>query len=360
MNTHKVIIAAAGSGKTTHIVRQALEIPDTRILITTFTIDNTEEIKRKFRDLNGYIPSNIIILPWYSFILQHLIRPYQRVLYDKRISYLHLINGISARYTKETDIKKHYLSNDETIYSDKAAKMAVKINEKTNGAVINRLQLIFSHIFIDEIQDMAGYDLSILSLLCDSDINTIFVGDPRQSTYLTNHNPKNKNYSKENIIGYFKVLERKGKITIDDTSLNTNYRSIPEICIFSNTIYPEYPEVNSQDIEHTGHRGLYWVTEQDIEEYIEATNAVILRHDRKTKVDPQYTCLNFGESKGRTFNHVIIYPTDGILKWLCNGKPLAETTRSKFYVAATRPRYSIAIIDKTGKASNKHFNKYKE
>lgn len=359
MSTHKVIIAAAGSGKTTHIVRQALENPDARILITTYTVNNTEEIKRKFRELNRYIPPNIIILPWFSFVLQHLIRPYQRVIYEKRISYLHLFNGNSARYTKEANIKEHYLSNDETIYSDKAAKMAVKINEKTNGAVIKRLQLIFSHIFIDEIQDMAGYDLSILSLLCDSNINTIFVGDPRQSTYLTNHNPKNKNYSKENIIGYFKVLERKAKITIDDSSLNTNYRSLPEICTFSNTIYPEYPKVNSPDIDYKGHRGLYWVREEDIEEYIKDTNAIILRHDRKTKVDPKYACLNYGESKGRTFNHALIYPTEGILKWLCNGKPLADTTRSKFYVAATRPRYSLAIIDKTGKASNIHFNKYK-
>ena len=28
MSTHKAIIAAAGSGKTTHIVRQALDNPD--------------------------------------------------------------------------------------------------------------------------------------------------------------------------------------------------------------------------------------------------------------------------------------------------------------------------------------------
>lgn len=238
--------------------------------------------------------------------------------------------------------------------------MAVKINQKSNGAVIKRLGLIFSHIFIDEIQDLAGYDLEILAILCDTDINTIFVGDPRQSTFLTNHNPKNKNYCRENIIGYFKVLQKKGKIIIDETSLNTNYRSIPEICKFANTIYPEYAEVNYIESEYDGHHGLYWITEEDIEEYISATNAIILRHDKRTVVDSRFKCLNYGESKGRTFNHVIIYPTEGILKWLCNGKALADTTRSKFYVAATRPRYSLAIIDKTGKASNKHFNKYKE
>mgnify|MGYP003314987571 CR=1 FL=1 len=141
--------------------------------------------------------------------------------------------------------------------------------------------------------------------------------------------------------------------------VNTNYRSIPEICKFANTIYPEYAAVNYIETEYDGHHGLYWITEEDIEEYISATNAIILRHDKRTAVDSRFKCLNYGESKGRTFNHVIIYPTEGILKWLCKGKALADTTRSKFYVAATRPKYSLAILDKTGKASNKHFHNYK-
>ena len=53
MSTHKAIIAAAGSGKTTHIVRQALDNPDARILITTYTLENTEALKSTFRELNG-------------------------------------------------------------------------------------------------------------------------------------------------------------------------------------------------------------------------------------------------------------------------------------------------------------------
>lgn len=44
---NKVIIAAAGSGKTTHIVNQAIRNMDKHILITTFTDANTEEIKKK-------------------------------------------------------------------------------------------------------------------------------------------------------------------------------------------------------------------------------------------------------------------------------------------------------------------------
>ena len=44
----KLIIAAAGSGKTTSIVREALAKPQTeKVLITTYTEANAESIKQK-------------------------------------------------------------------------------------------------------------------------------------------------------------------------------------------------------------------------------------------------------------------------------------------------------------------------
>ena len=40
----RLIIAAAGSGKTTFLVREALKIADEKVLITTFTDANENEI----------------------------------------------------------------------------------------------------------------------------------------------------------------------------------------------------------------------------------------------------------------------------------------------------------------------------
>ncbi len=54
--------------------------------------------------------------------------------------------------------------------------------------------------------------------------------------------------------------------------------------------------------------------------------------------------MNFGESKGRGFDHVVIVPTAPMQKWLVD--PTAELkaqTRAKFYVALTRARLSVAI-----------------
>jgi DNA helicase-2/ATP-dependent DNA helicase PcrA len=43
---HELIVAAAGSGKTTRIVNEAKEIKIGEVLITTYTDANFEEIKK--------------------------------------------------------------------------------------------------------------------------------------------------------------------------------------------------------------------------------------------------------------------------------------------------------------------------
>ena len=40
MSKNELIIAAAGSGKTTYLVREALKIKDENVLVTTFTDEN--------------------------------------------------------------------------------------------------------------------------------------------------------------------------------------------------------------------------------------------------------------------------------------------------------------------------------
>ena len=53
-----LIIAAAGAGKTTFLVKKALEISE-NVLITTYTDANEQSIRDKFYEINGCIPSNV-------------------------------------------------------------------------------------------------------------------------------------------------------------------------------------------------------------------------------------------------------------------------------------------------------------
>ncbi len=341
MNNNKLIIAAAGSGKTTHLVNEALKIKDQKVLITTYTQANEAEIKKKIIETNKCIPENITVQTWFSFLLKHGVRPFQGILFDclfsKRIRGLVLMNNQSAQYTKEADII-HYFTKEFKIYSDKISKFVFRCNEKTSSNVIDRISRIYPHIFIDEVQDLAGYDLELLKLLFGCNSNILLVGDPRQGTYSTNSAPKNKQFKKAKIINFF--TDKIDNLTKDDTTLTINYRCIKPICELSNKLFPTMQQTTSGNNNTTDHDGIFFVKKQDVEKYLQQYQPLQLRDSKRTNVDENYRVMNFGESKGLSFDRVLIYPTDPILKWLKNNNSdLAATSRSKFYVAITRAKY---------------------
>ena len=90
MPKNRLIIAVAGSGKTTFLVNEALKNSKTRVLITTYTEANEAEIRNKIIQKKKCIPSNITVQTWFSFLLQHGVRPYQgalnEVLWDNDIN----------------------------------------------------------------------------------------------------------------------------------------------------------------------------------------------------------------------------------------------------------------------------------
>lgn len=340
---NKLIIAAAGSGKTTHLVNESLSIKNENVLITTFTIQNENGIKSKIIEKLGFIPRNIIVQTWFSFILQHGVRPFQNAIFEGKIRGMEFVSQRSDIYSKESDIQRHYFNKAQQIYSDKISKFAIKCNVCTDGSVINRISKIFSYIMIDEAQDIGGYDLDFLKILLQSPLNILLVGDPRQSTYITTNSQQNKKYKQERFVLFFQ--EKISDLEIDDRSLNTNHRSNSLICKLSNQIFPEYSSVNSGNNLETGHDGIFLVKPKDVTRYLETYNPIQLRDSSKKAINEKYEVMNFGESKGLTFDRILIYPTTPYLNWLKNRSfKLAPKSKSKFYVALTRARFSVGIV----------------
>jgi DNA helicase-2/ATP-dependent DNA helicase PcrA len=370
VNQNKLIVAAAGAGKTTFLVNEALKIRNERVLITTYTQANEAEIRKKIIEVNQCIPHNIIVQTWFSFLLQHGVKPYQGGLFEKEITGLILVNSQSGLkafrnqcpeckknktitgcskckgpiyFSEEKEFEHHYFSREGKIYSDKISKFVSRCNSNSDGAVIDRLSKIYSHIFIDEVQDLAGYDLELMKLLFKANSSTLLVGDPRQGTYSTNSSSKNKKFKKAAIIHFFE--DHSLGIETDTTSLTTNFRCNEAICNLSNQLFTDFPPSNSGNTSTSTHDGIFLVREADVSEYLETYSPVQLRENVKTKVNENYRVMNFGESKGLSFERVLIYPTNPILKWLFNNKSeLAPTSRSKFYVALTRARFSVGVI----------------
>lgn len=350
----KLVIAAAGSGKTTFLVREALKITDEKVLITTFTDANESEIRKKFIELNGCLPPNVTVQTWFSFLIQHGIKPYQSVIYDGEIKGLLLVNkqsGVKYNfrgkpvYYKESELPHHYFSKSMQIYSDKISKFVCRANEQVGGLVISRISRIYPNIFIDEVQDLAGYDLEIVKMLLSSSSKILIVGDPRQVTYHTHDEAKYKKYSEGKIEDF--VLEQcKGcQIEIDKKSLNKTFRNEEKICKLANSIFPQFEPCDFEPKNETGHNGVFLVDSVDVDSYLEKYHPVQLRDKISVVVNSQYPSMNFGESKGLTFERVLIYPTKPMLNWLFDHtKEFPVQSKSKLYVAITRAVYSVGIV----------------
>lgn len=355
MNNNQLIIAAAGSGKTTFLVNEALRQQiNSKVLITTYTQANEAEIRKKIIEINKCIPENITVQTWFSFLLKHGARPFQGTIFNKKIKGLILVNnqsglkgkskyGVPIYFGEDKEFENHYFTSGTKIYSDKLSKFVFRCNEKTNGAVINRLSRIYPNIYIDEVQDLAGYDLELLKLFFDCSSEILLVGDPRQGTYSTNSSSKNKQYKKSEITYFFE--DPSISITTDLISLTTNHRCNKSICDLSNKLFTDFIGTTSGNNKITGHDGVFFIKEQDVEAYLQKYNPFQLRDSKKRAVNENYSIMNFGEAKGLSFDRVLIYPTKPFIDWFKNNaSELAPTSRSKLYVALTRARYSVGIV----------------
>lgn len=342
-----VIMAAAGAGKTHDICKEVIEnaiLTDKKILITTYTNKGIEAIEKEYKKQNnGVIDKNVVILSWFQFLLRELVKPYQssilsRINIIKSIDFNHQYGYINFN---SRGTPKHYMPFGNNILSNTVSEFAIDSNMKSNNKVIKRLEEIYSHIYIDEIQDLAGEDIEILNLLFNSKIQIQCVGDVKQSTYTTYNAKKNKKVTGIHFIDYFKELERNGIITLKFN--NKTRRFGTEICHFSNSIFDDNNKVESDTIYSKENQGVYLLEKKHFEDYYKAYKPQILKYDSRTKID--YDSLNFGQCKGMTFDRVAIFPNKKYKDFLQKGVNLDSPC--KYYVSATRAKYSIVfVVDK--------------
>lgn len=343
----KYIIACAGSGKTTAIINDAISKPQSKnILITSFTDENCEEIKRKFVSKLGYVPANIDILPWFTFELRHLIRPFRNQIVINRIQGISLVNGKSAQYISQ-DKEACYIDADCKIYSDKIALLSFKNIELNKAKILPRLNKLYNYLYIDEFQDFVGYDLLIIKEFMAFGFECFIVGDPRQKTYSTHYSPKGKQY-KNNQEAFIKT-ECSQYCIVDKASLNFSYRCPEKIITYASKLFPCFP-ISHSKAKTAAEDGIYIVTEDNIDYFLKKENHVIqLRENKSRPVNLSYPVMTFGKSKGCTFENVLIYPTEKLKKAIIiDDFNLidSEITKCKSYVALTRAKHKVGIVVK--------------
>lgn len=341
-SANRIVISAAGGGKTTRIVDLALANKEGTTALITYTRNNVRAIQLKAYERVPAIPPRVEVISWYSFLLRELARPYRAVLHNQRIAGIFWAEGKSVPFVPESKIALHYFHHGNRIYSDKLSKFICECERKSGGAVMRRLHQRFSHIIIDEIQDMVAYDLDVLELMLKSGIQITFVGDHRQATFATNNSPKHKLFSGPAIIKKFDLWKKAG-LTLIEYEQHT-HRCNQAIADLGDSFFPAEPKTFSRNDSVTGHDGVFLVSAAHVTEYVQRFSPQVLRYSVRTDCTP-FNAMNFGESKGLTFKRVLIYPHGPAKKWLATGKPTdVEKSAAKMYVATTRARYSVAFV----------------
>lgn len=361
-----VIFAAAGSGKTYGICSKAIRLATQTkktILLVTYTNEGVHSLETEYKKQNlGVIDSNVKITTWYSFVLSDFIKPYQCLLnlkykyYKKEIpcdvpeNYIKSIsfyqNEDTPRYYNKGHIQ-YFINCAHDIQKNKVSELAYKCNADSSGKVIKRLEEIYSHIFFDELQDYAGWDLELLLLLFSSAIPTTCVGDYKQATFRTNNSLKNKQFRDDKIKGFFELQQSKGICSITYSKVTRRFNQ--DICDYVNTIHGDANNQVCQCCEMefpNENTGVYIIDPKYLSDYCSFYSPTILRYDRDSTIPFSHNCqvLNYGNSKGLTLDRVIIIPVGTVLPFIKKGANITSPqTKSKFYVACTRAQYSVVF-----------------
>lgn len=338
-NSNVAILAAAGSRKTEQIVETALE-SDKRVLVTTFTVENRNEIVRRIERRAGTVPSNVDVISWFSFLITHGAKPYQAALLGRPFVLKGLnFDGEPHRGTPKSRPLNYFVDSAGNLYRRNLASFVFEASRASERAVFDRLSRIYDAILVDEVQDLVGWDLNVLDLLLAADVNLLLVGDPRQHTYSTNTSNKNKKYQG---VGMKDWLDERSEICSREHRTES-YRCHQKICDFADGIYPDMPATTAVDISDTGHDGIFTISSDAVAEYVDRYAPTILRRTRVTDT-LGLIAMNIGVAKGRTFDRVLIFPTNPMKRYLQDNDPSRLRSPESLYVAVTRARFSATFV----------------
>jgi DNA helicase II / ATP-dependent DNA helicase PcrA len=335
---NRAILAAAGSRKTQEVVESALAAKG-NVLIATYTNENQRIIRDRIIRLIGAIPDNVSIMGWFSFLISQCAKPYQRTMTGKPFA-IQGLNFVGERSRGACKAELcYYMDKHDALYRNAVSDFVCELNTRTDGAVVSRVERTFDHIFVDEVQDLVGFDLEVLELLMASESSLTMVGDPRQHTYSTNRSMKNHKYQGKGLIDW--LDKRKDVCTLEKR--NCSYRCNQQICDFADSIYPDLPATKSQGVEATHHDGIFEISASEALEYWSEYRPTVLRYNR-TADTLGLSAMNIGKVKGGTFDRVLVFPTKPVRQFLRDHDPSKLKAPESLYVAVTRARFSVAFV----------------
>lgn len=330
----RLILAVAGSGKTTYLINSI--DPSKRYLIVTYTENNLSHIRRRIVDRFGFLPDNVNLLSYFQFLFRVCYRPFLKDKFNaKGITW-----NLPEDWTRFKTGAEHYLSSGRNLYHNRLAKLCLN---KCAPQIKERIEKYYDCFLIDEVQDLGGHDFNLMLAIVPTKIDCLFVGDFFQHTYDTSLDGN----VRKSLYGDYRKYKREWSnigITVDEMTLSNSYRCSSTLCDFVR---------NSLLIDIRSHRDdetlIVYVDNQEEADVLYNDNTTIkLFYQDSSK----YVCYseNWGKSKGLdNFTDVCIVLNATTLKAYRKNalSTLAAPTLNKLYVACTRARRNVYLIPHT-------------
>lgn len=365
---NELCLAGAGSGKTHKVITESIAeiVRGGKVLVVTYTTNNQIELRSRFVKEYGKASDRFVVKGLYSFYLEDMIRPYQRAVFPDRIEGFffnadnpHLnqktrrpLPGRAEKLANGKVNPLYYLTSCRTkAHTGLLAKLATHIAKKTKNSASLRLKEIYSKVYFDEVQDLVGWDYSVLTHLNKAMPDSICcVGDFRQTIYDTTFGQKAPQSAIDKISAFTAM-------NFELKPLAMNRRCIQLICDIADQVHLNAYEKTESAVgmvpdEFSHHLGAFIVRQSEVSDYISTFSPMVLRSNVRsgTKFLPREArCHNFGSSKGLGFDRVLIIPSESQLNFVYGiENPFeskdSETAQNKLYVAITRARYSIGFV----------------
>lgn len=340
-----LVVACAGAGKTLtvlcrvkHLIEQG--VPESAIMMTTFTRDAANDMKNKLYDIMGYNP---------------------------RIT-VGTIDSIAKRYCSRYNVQMQKDLKNVSEYGHDYLKL---IKEQPD------IMTKYKYLFVDEFQDINDTQFSIIQEFYKHGCKVFGVGDDAQNIYTFRGSKIEFILKFKDLFDHAVVLQLTNNfrstsqiIDIANASIEKNENNMPKTMIaangtqgpkprvrfFSNakahneTILQEITALLAQGVAHHEiavlspvNQSLYLIeeklTQHDIcNVYLDG------KCDVKTSKKPWHVCLStIHKSKGLEWDYVfLINMSDEILPKMKNPQSIEESRRL-FYVAITRARKDLRM-----------------
>ena len=332
----RVIFAAAGSGKTTYIVNGLLS--SKRSLIVTYTDANYANLHNKIcSKFCGKWPENINLMTYFSFLYRFCYKPF---LSDKIRAKGLIFDNNPNTYVKQDKVQ-YYLSEGRYLFSNRISLLLEKC--RVVNDIRARIMTYFDEFIIDEVQDIAGRDFMFLEQLFTINVDMLFVGDFFQHTYNTSRDGNVNKSLFSNKKAYEARFSSNGFL-IDNTTLKNSWRCGSSVCDYIRCnigieIYSNRPDTINTAIE--------FVTDNDSIGRILNDNRIIKLHFQNASKSGIWH-KNWGETKGEDHYQdvcVLLNKTTESARKAGKLSELAPTTKNRLYVALTRARGNVYLID---------------